>query len=52
MAYDEKTLQPLHALTERGVEEYHRLLERKADEILYRHSHPVKYFFRKILGKA
>ena len=52
MAYDEETLKPLHGLTEEGRLEYDRLLEEKADEILYRHSHPVRHFFKKILRMA
>ena len=48
MAYDEKTLKPLHKLTERGKIEYELMLERKADEILYKHDHPVKAALEKI----
>lgn len=52
MVYDEKTLQAMHPLTEEGQKAYSEMLERKADEILYRHKHPFKYLIRKILRKG
>lgn len=43
MALDEE-LRPLHRLTERGKYAYSKLLEEKADEILFKHNHPFKWF--------
>jgi len=43
MAYDEETLEALHPLTEQGKQQYQQLLERKADEILFKHQHPLKW---------
>lgn len=45
MVYDTKTLEPLHGLTEQGIISYQMLLGRKADEILFRHKHPIRYWF-------
>ena len=47
MAYDTNTLELLHALSDKGEEEYHLLLELKADEILFKSKHPFKYWFRR-----
>lgn len=43
MAYDTHTLEVLHALTPEGKEYYHQMLEQKADEILFKHEHPLKW---------
>lgn len=48
MVYYTKTLEPCHSLTEAGEIEYHRLLEEKADEILFRNRHPLKYWWRRL----
>jgi hypothetical protein len=48
MVYYNKTLIPCHKLTKEGALKYHLLLEKKADEILYRHQHPFKWFFEKM----
>lgn len=45
MVYYEKTLEPLHELTPLGRETYIKLLELRADEILFKHKHPVRYWF-------
>lgn len=48
MVYDEDTLEPLHCLTEEGEELHWKLLERKADEILFKHKHPFKYWIQRL----
>lgn len=48
MVYETKTLELCHPLTEEGEQEYHRLLEEKADEILFRAKHPIKYWTQRI----
>lgn len=48
MVYETDTLRPLHGLTPEGETLWREFLEKKADEILYRHEHPVKY----VAGKA
>lgn len=47
MVLDEE-LRPLHQLTESGKEHYRAFLEEKADEILFKHKHPVKWIAQKI----
>ena len=47
MVLDED-LKPMHELTEKGKEDYSRLLESIADEILFRNKHPVKWTIEKI----
>lgn len=44
----DKDLKPLHKLTEVGEEHYKKFLEEKADEILFKHQHPFKWFMQKI----
>lgn len=41
-------LRPLHPLTNKGEKQYRQLLESMADEILFKHAHPIKWFFEKI----
>ena len=48
MAYDTHTLEVLHGLTPEGEENYHKMLEEKADEILFKHEHPLKWTIAKI----
>lgn len=48
MVYETDTLKLLHGLTPEGETLWHEFLEKKADEILFRHEHPVKY----VAGKA
>ena len=48
MAYDTETLQVLHDLTPEGEDHYHKMLEEKADEILFKHEHPLKWVIQKI----
>lgn len=48
MAYDTKTLEILHGLSQEGQIEYQKMLERKADEILFKHQHPFKWTAMKI----
>lgn len=46
MVLDEK-LRPLHELTEDGKRKYIDLLEKTADEILFKHQHPLKWAIMK-----
>ena len=41
----------MHGLTPEGEAEYRKMLEEKADEILFRHQHPVRWFLLKIREK-
>ena len=43
----DKKLNPLHPLTELGREHYQQMLERAADEIIFKHKHPLKWIFLK-----
>ena len=47
MAIDEE-LKPLHELTEEGKKNYSDLLEKGADEILFKHQHPLKWVVLKV----
>lgn len=47
MVLDEE-LRPLHSLTKKGEEDYRKLLEQIADEILFKHQHPFKWLWQKI----
>ena len=44
MVYDSETNSPLHKMTEEGEDAYRLMLELKADEILFKAKHPVKYW--------
>ena len=46
MVLDEE-LRPCHALTEYGKEVYRDYIEKKADEILFKHEHPLKWIVMK-----
>lgn len=46
MAYDED-LRPCHRLSKEGKASYEKMLERKADEILFKHEHPIKWIVLK-----
>ena len=48
MVYETHTKQVVHALTEKGKEAYRLLLELKADEILFKAKHPVKYWLQRL----
>lgn len=48
MVIDTETLKPLHELTEEGKITYSDFLERKADEILFKKSHPIRFYAGKI----
>ena len=48
MAYDED-LRPCHGLSKEGKASYEKMLERKADEILFKHEHPFKWFVQKFI---
>lgn len=43
MAYDDETLEILHGLTPEGKEQYQKMLEQKADEILFKSQHPLRW---------
>lgn len=51
MVYETKTYRLQHELTEVGQENYQKLLVSIADEILYRHKHPIKWFINKIFPR-
>ena len=44
MVYNSETNKPLHKMTEEGEDAYRLMLELKADEILFKAKHPVKYW--------
>ena len=48
MVYNSKTYQICHKLTKKGEVAYRKMLEKAADEILFKHQHPFKWFFQKI----
>ena len=48
MVIDKEELKPLHKLTRKGEEEYKMMLEKKADEILFKHAHPFKWAMQKV----
>ena len=50
MVYYTKTLEPCHPLTQIGEEEHRKLLEFKADEILFRSKHPFRYWFQRMMN--
>lgn len=47
MALDDD-LRPLHQLSRVGEERYQAFLEEKADELLFKHEHPLKWLLQKI----
>ena len=49
MVYYSKTLEICHGLTKKGEEEYRKMLERAADDILFKSKHPFKWIFMRIL---
>jgi len=46
MVLDED-LKPMHTLSEYGKDKYRDYLEKKADEILFKHEHPLKWIASK-----
>ena len=48
MVYETKTNRVTHSLTDKGEEAYRLLLELKADEILFKAKHPVKYWLQRL----
>ena len=48
MVFEENTLRILHPLTEEGKKRYEKFLEQKADEILFKNIHPLKYLYNQI----
>jgi len=52
MAYDTETLKALHPLTDAGKAAYEKMLQDKADEILFKDEHPFKYVFDFIAKEA
>lgn len=48
MVYDSETYEICHHLTKDGKKRYREILEKAADEILWRHEHPVKAFFKDV----
>ena len=48
MVYDSDTFKALHPLTEAGEISYRKILEQRADEILFKSQHPFKWAISKI----
>lgn len=48
MVYDSDTFKALHMLTEAGEISYRKILEQRADEILFKNRHPFKWAISKI----
>ena len=48
MVYKTKTLELCHKLTKDGEEAYQELLKKEADEILFKHQHPILWILGKI----
>lgn len=48
MVYDTNSLKPCHDLTSDGWMSYFAMLERKADEILFKRKHPIKYWWQRL----
>jgi len=48
MVIDEKTLKPLHDLTPEGERLYRELIAKKADEIIFKKTHPFLYLLNKL----
>ena len=44
----DKDLKPLHKLSRSGEEQYREMLEKEADEILFKHKHPFKWAMQKV----
>ena len=50
MSYDNDTLNILHGLTPEGQINYSKMLEQKADEILFKNKHPFKWLIARMLS--
>ena len=50
MAYYTDTLKPCHRLTKEGEEAYRLMLELKADEILFKAKHPIRYWLQRMMN--
>ena len=48
MAYDTSTLELLHTPTEEGLEHYHDLLDKKAEQLVFDRFHPVQAIVRRL----
>lgn len=48
MVYETKTLELCHDLSMEGEREYRLMLELKADELLFKSKHPLKYWIQRI----
>lgn len=48
MVYETESLRVCHELSRQGEEAYHAFLERRADEILFRAQHPLKWAVSRI----
>ena len=48
MVYYAKTFELLHELTEDGEKAYQKMLEFAADELLFKHKHPIKYWWQRL----
>ena len=50
MAYFTDTLEPCHRLSDEGEMHLRMLLELKADEILFKHKHPIRYWLQRFVN--
>ena len=48
MVYYTDSLKTCHDLTSEGWLSYFAMLERRADEILFKHKHPIKYWLQRL----
>lgn len=48
MVYSNDTLETCHELTELGINAYSLILQMKADEILFKAKHPIKYWVQRL----
>ena len=48
MVYSNDTLEICHELTELGINAYSLILQMKADEILFKAKHPIKYWVQRL----
>ena len=51
MTYQDDPLRLCHEMTAQHMHFWHELLEEKADEIIFKSQHPVRYFFKKLAAK-
>lgn len=50
MVFYTDTFEICHKLSKKGETAYRKMLEQEADKILFKHEHPIKWFFQKIIS--